>query len=321
MNTSELTEVFRRAIEWRKSREPRLQNDKEIGRYFAGKPDGLEGVFVDSFGPLVVLTIYNSKFAPQALEFAGSLKNCLAADRGVLVKVRSPSGGFDFVDPENLLGRSWTASEDDCQFEVRADDKNDFGIFPDARPARLLLRSVVDRETSVLNLFSYTCGFAVVACRAGAKAVVNVDASSEMLTWGKRNAALNGVDFAVVPELAQKYLERLQRRVSEGKVDCPQVWVCDPPAFGVGRGQQRILKYFWDDFWRAVEKLGPCAVLVLRNDRTGHRRGNTLMDELEGRLGGRYEAQAVSFAQSPSLCYEGEDAFYKLNESLLLLRR
>lgn len=321
MNSNTWQNLFLTALKWRQEKEQRLVGVDEIGRLFAGKSDGLEGVLVDAFGPLVVLTIYNPGLASHAPELLSQLKHCLPGDRFVLGKVRSAAGGFDFLDPDNVLGRSWTAREDDCLFEVRADDKNDFGLFPDARPARLALRGILKPDSHVLNLFSYTCGFSVVACRSGARAATNVDASAEMLTWGKRNASLNAVDFAVVPEMAQKYLLRLERRVSEGKITCPDVWVCDPPAFGVGRGQQRILKHFWTDFWGFVERLEPRAVLVLRNDRTGHRQKDTFAAEVEENFRGRFEILPVGFAQSPSLCYEGTDAYYKVNESLILLRR
>ena len=312
---------FQVALKTRIEHEPRLADVAQIGRIFAGTPDGADGVIVDSFGPLVVLTVYNPELISHASSILRALQNVLGSSRFAVGKIRKPEGGFSFDDPLGVMGGSWTAWEDDCCFEVRADDKNDFGLFPDARPARLALRSLVQSESQVLNLFAYTCGFAVVAKRAGAQGAINVDANSEMLTWGKRNASLNNLDFAVIPELAQKYLQRLERRISEGKAKCPDVWVCDPPAFGVGRGQQRVLKYFWDEFWASVERLRPRAVLVLRNDRTGFREGHTLAAELTHRLGSSYSSQPVPFDHCPSLCYETPDAFYKLNESLILLRR
>jgi 23S rRNA G2069 N7-methylase RlmK/C1962 C5-methylase RlmI len=312
---------FSGAIERRCQSEPRLANPAEIGRLFAGSADGLDGVFVDSFGPLVVLTVYNPVFLSQVESLSLALSSVLHSSQVLLVKMRQPEGGFCYQDHQKILGLSWVAQEDDCRFQVRADSENDFGLFPDARPARLALRQLVTPESTVLNLFSYTCGFSVVAMKQGAQHAVNVDANAAMLTWGKENAALNGVDFAVVPELAQKYLRRLERRVSEGKITCPDIWVCDPPAFGVGRGQLRVLKHFWLEFWDCVERLSPRALVILRNDRTGHRRDDTLAEELAPRFHGRYALERLSFDQSPSLCYGSPDVYYKLNESLLLLRR
>jgi len=312
--------LFQTAMARRIANEPRLNDPLQVGRFFAGTPDGIDGVIVDGFGPLVVLTVYNPNHVVHASQMLTSLAQVVGHNRFVLGKVRRPEGGFSYEDPSRILGKSWTAWEDDCCFEVRADDKNDFGLFPDARPARLALRSLIKPKSQVLNLFAYTCGFGIVARRAGAQSVINVDASSEMLTWGKRNAALNNVDFAVVPEMAQKYLQRLERRVREGKTACPDVWVCDPPAFGVGRGAQRVLKNFWNEFWGSVERMAPRTVLMLRNDRTGFRQGDTLGVELKKRLAGRYQMSPVAFDLCPSLCYDRSDAFYKLNESLILFR-
>jgi 23S rRNA G2069 N7-methylase RlmK/C1962 C5-methylase RlmI len=313
--------LFSEALLKRVRTEKRLENDQEIGRIFAGAADGVSGLMVDAFGPLVVLTLYNPDLAPHALEILTALRRLFGPQRHVLAKVRKKEGGYAFIDDDEILGRSWQAQEDECIFEVRADSENDFGLFPDARPARLALREMITADSVVLNLFSYTCGFSVVAMRNGAQHAINVDASSDMLTWGKRNAALNGVDFAVVPELTQKYLKRLERRVSEGKLSCPDIWICDPPAFGVGRGMTRLLKNFWTDFWMCVEALQPRALIVLRNDRTGHRKGDTFRDELLPKLGSTYQIEPVSFDQCPSLCYGSGDGYYNLNESLILLRR
>ena len=312
--------LFKEALKWRVEEEPRFSDPLQIGRCFAGDADAARRVFVDAFGPLVVLTIYNPDYTSQSTLILNSLQDFFGSSRFVLGKIRKVDGGFTYIDPFGVLGRSWVAKEDDCFFEVRADDKNDFGLFPDARPARQALRSLLTSDSVVLNLFSYTCGFGVIAKKAGASSVINIDANSEMLTWGKRNATLNNVDFAVVPEFAQKYLNRLQRRIEDGKMKCPDVWVCDPPAFGMGRGQQRLLKYFWDDFWKAVEALRPRTVLVLRNDRTGFRAGETLGEELPAFVKALYRIRAVDFAQTPSLCYDAHDAFYKLTESLVLFR-
>ncbi len=313
--------LFSDARERRIHLESRLESGQQIGRIFAGAADGMNGLMVDAFGPLVVLTLYNPDLSTHTNELISSLRRVLGADRHFLAKVRKREGGYTYRDPEQILGRAWQAQEDDCLFEIRADSENDFGLFPDARPARIALRNLIRADSVVLNLFAYTCGFSVVAMRSGAQRAINVDASTDMLTWGKRNAELNEVDFAVVPEMAQKYLKRLERRVSEGKLQCPDIWICDPPAFGVGRGMSRLLKSFWSDFWVCVERLRPRAVVVLRNDRTGHRRGDTFRDELLPHLGSSYQIEPVPFDQCPSLCYGSTDGYYNLNESLMLLRR
>jgi hypothetical protein len=65
----------------------------------------------------------------------------------------------------------------------------------------------------------------------------------------------------------------------------------------------------------------PRALIVLRNDRTGYRKGDTLREELLPKLSGLYQIEPVPFDQCPSLCYGSIDGYYNLNESLMLLRR
>ena len=45
----------------------------------------------------------------------------------------------------------------------------------------------------VLNLFAYTCAFSVVALKAGARQVTNIDMSGAALSIGKQNHQLNGL--------------------------------------------------------------------------------------------------------------------------------
>ena len=46
----------------------------------------------------------------------------------------------------------------------------------------------------VLNLFAYTCAFSVVALKAGARQVINMDMSGAALSIGKQNHQLNGLN-------------------------------------------------------------------------------------------------------------------------------
>ncbi|KZX57115.1 hypothetical protein A3709_04970 [Halioglobus sp. HI00S01] len=45
----------------------------------------------------------------------------------------------------------------------------------------------------MLNLFSYTCSFSVVALQCGAAEVINIDMAKSALATGQRNHALNGL--------------------------------------------------------------------------------------------------------------------------------
>lgn len=235
-------------------------------RAFAGAPDGIPGLVVDRFGRLVVATAYDPALDPGRLSRAIDVAypGCRQ-----IVRTRPPGGagwtcrtGGDPSVPDVI-----TATEAGLRFEIRSDPRHDFGIFPDAVAARARLRSVAD-GLHVLNLFSYACAFAVAACAGGAASVTNVDPGREYLAWGLRNAALNGFAFRVLPDTAQSFLRRHLRRAAAGTADRRfEAIVADPPAFGVGRGDDRILRKYWPDLLAAIADLSPRHALLLCNDK------------------------------------------------------
>jgi 23S rRNA (cytosine1962-C5)-methyltransferase len=67
-------------------------------------------------------------------------------------------------------------------------------LFLDMRAGRRRVMQEVaagSGNTSVLNLFSYTCGVGIAAAKAGARLVMNVDFAESSLTIGRENARLN----------------------------------------------------------------------------------------------------------------------------------
>jgi 23S rRNA (cytosine1962-C5)-methyltransferase len=235
-------------------------------RIFAGAPDGVPGLVIDRFGRLVVATAYDPGLDPGAL--SGIAETAFPSCR-VLVRSRDAGGqGWDVrTAGDRTVPDVLVAEEAGLRFEVRCDPRHDFGLFPDAAAARARLRTVAG-GLHVLNLFSYACAFAVAACAGGAASVTNVDPGREYLAWGLRNAALNGCAFRVLPDTAQTFLRRHLRRTRAGTADRRfEAIVADPPAFGVGRGDARILRKFWPELLATMAELAPRHVLLLCSDK------------------------------------------------------
>ncbi|MCA2959624.1 MAG: class I SAM-dependent methyltransferase [Silvanigrellales bacterium] len=258
---------------------PRAASELSEGAVFRacrGTPDGLPGCLADVFGPLVVCTVYAPQPAEHLSLWAESIEEVCrsfplptsGATRPWILKTRTQDAdGYAVVRAEGLTDESaFLASEDGLRFEVRCDVKHDFGLFPDAREARRVVAQEAKGRT-VLNLFSYTCGFGLAALQGGAAGVCNVDASRDYLAWGKRNAALNGMDFRVIPETAQAFLRRtLRRREAKGTTEFDFI-VADPPAFGVGRDADRLLRLFWPEMAELLVALAPARMVLLFNDK------------------------------------------------------
>lgn len=234
-------------------------------RVVAGASDGLPGLVVDRFGRLVVASVYDPAGPGEAL-----LPIAEAAFPGspILLRWRGAAGepGLRLRWGGSVAPESLVAVEDGLTFEIRTDPRHDFGLFPDGRTARSRLRAM-SAGALVLNLFSYTCGFGIAARAGGARDVVNVDPERSYLTWGRRNAALNGTDFRVVPDTAQAFLRRWRRRAERGAAEHFEIVVADPPAFGVGRGDDRILRKFWPELLESVAALSAAHAFLLCNDK------------------------------------------------------
>lgn len=244
-------------------------------RVVAGAADGLPGLVVDRFGRLLVASAYDPAGPGATLlpVLEAAFPGC-----AILLRTRNPgpggSGGLELHQGSRPAPESLVATEDGLRFEIRSDPRHDFGLFLDGRGARARVRAAVAAAPGglVLNLFAYTCGFGVAARAAGARDVVNVDPDKGYLTWGRRNAALNGTDFRVVPDTAQAFLGRWRRRHQRAAAEHFDLVVIDPPAFGVGRGDDRLLRKLWPELLEFVALAAPAHAVVLCNDKAyfGH---------------------------------------------------
>jgi 23S rRNA (cytosine1962-C5)-methyltransferase len=267
-----------------------LQPEDACVRVVAGAADDVPGLIVDRFGRLVVSSDYNPDGPGEALMAA---LEATFPGRSILLRWRGKEGDQALAlrwggipAPEHIV-----AVEDGLRFEIRTDPRHDFGLFLDGRTARSRVRAIAGGGL-VLNLFSYACGFGVAARAGGARDVVNVDPERSYLRWGRRNAALNGTDFRVVPDTAQAFLRRWRRRAERGAAEHFDVVVADPPAFGVGRGDDRVLRKFWPELLESIAALQPAHAVLLCNDKA-YRGYEDFEATVQAALGDAYDVTAV----------------------------
>ncbi len=108
--------------------------------------------------------------------------------------------------------------------------QQNLGFFLDIEPARAWLEENVQRKR-VLNLFSYTCTFSVVANAAGADSVVNIDLSKRSLSVGRENHTINGLDIKKNTFLGHDILKSWGKLKKLGPYD---IVIIDPPSFQKG---------------------------------------------------------------------------------------
>jgi 23S rRNA (cytosine1962-C5)-methyltransferase len=280
-----------------------LAGGTDCVRLSAGLVDGLPGLIVDRLGRLVVAVDYAG--LPAGGLGASALLDLVRGacpDHHVVAKARASADGTNrFLTASHAPAGGalpLVARERGLKFEIGLDPAHDFGIFLDAAKARLFVREAA-RGQRVLNLFSYAGAFGIAAAAGGAADVVNVDPNRDYLAWSLRNAALNGASMRVLPDTAQdhlaKHLRRLARNPAQVNYD---LVIVDPPAFGVGRGNQRVLRLLWPELFASLLAMMPRQIVLMSNDKAFRAR-QSFVELVQEQLGERYRFQRLGTYLTP----------------------
>jgi 23S rRNA (cytosine1962-C5)-methyltransferase len=222
------------AISWR------VMGEHEARRLVNAESDGLPGLVVDRYGEWLILqslTLGSEKFKPiivqqlhKILRPAGIYER---SDVDVRQKEGLPqtSGMLAGEEPPDRV----EVEENGYRYLVDVKRGHKTGFYLDQRENRKKIQAYVDRA-EVLNLFSFSGGFAVSALKAGAKSVVNVDSSAGALQLAKENLRLNSFstsDTDFVEADVFSYLRQL--RAEQRMFD---VIIADPPKLAQPRANE-----------------------------------------------------------------------------------
>jgi 23S rRNA (cytosine1962-C5)-methyltransferase len=129
------------------------------------------------------------------------------------------------------LPSSWTMEFEQVTFKLVPTEFGHVGIFPEHALLWKWMKSKLQKNSSVLNLFAYTGGATLVAAKTGAK-VCHVDASKTTVAWARENAALNHLKEAPIRWIVDDVVKFLKREIRRG-VRYDGI-ILDPPTFGRG---------------------------------------------------------------------------------------
>ncbi|MCP3057578.1 class I SAM-dependent rRNA methyltransferase [Myxococcus sp. K38C18041901] len=206
-------------------------------RVLNGEADGVPDVTVDRFGGMYVVSLYRD-LSPSEEESLLDAAMAAWAPTSLYLKRRPREARVlanvakETLAPESAARgepvESLTALENGLSFLIRPGQGLSVGLYLDMRDTRAWLLNEA-RGLTVLNLFSYTCAFGVVATAAGAKRALNLDASRRVLEWGEENARLNGQSADRYDYVAGDVFDWLKRLTKKGETF--DLVIADPPSF------------------------------------------------------------------------------------------
>lgn len=228
INKELFKERIRKANEYRK----KVLKYTNVYRMVYGESDYLPGLIVDRFNDIASLQISSAGMERFKLEVAEAIMEVEPEIETVFEKSTGRSRRREGL-PEIervLLGKEkyrTIIQEGRAKFIVDMRGQKT-GFFLDQRENRLALEKWVEPGDRVLDVFTYTGGFAIHAAIAGAEEVIAIDKSPRAIETAKENAKLNGVEDRIkfIVGSAFEEMEKLQKKGE--KFD---IVILDPPAF------------------------------------------------------------------------------------------
>ena len=136
------------------------------------------------------------------------------------------------------------------------------GFYVDQRQNRLQVRKWASNADKVLDVCTYTGGFAINAALGGAKNVVGVDSSQPALDIAIRNAMTNGVGFNCSFKKAEAF-KHLEFLLEQGEANSYDIIVLDPPKLAPNvQSLPRATPKYVGLNKRAMQLLKPGGLLV-----------------------------------------------------------
>lgn len=202
-------------------------------RLIAAESDGLPGVVVDRYGPVLVCQFLTAgaefwrEVIVEALANAfpdASLYERSDVDVREKEGLRARSGLLRGADLPDLV----TIQEGTMHFLVDVQRGHKTGFYLDQRDNRAAVATLA-KGRSMLNCFSYTGGFSVAALLQGASHVLNVDSSPSILALSEKNHQLNHLTASQYDHLEGDVFRLLRQFRDEGRQF--DLIVLDPPKF------------------------------------------------------------------------------------------
>jgi 23S rRNA (cytosine1962-C5)-methyltransferase len=214
--------------------------------------DGLPGLVIDRFDDTLSVQIGTAGMQRQESAILAALDSLLAP-RTVVLKGDAPSRALEGLAPDVRVAKGAGAriqvEENGARYLADLAEGQKTGWYYDQRDNRAFIANLA-KGKSVLDAYSYTGGFGILAARAGAQEVVCLDSSAPALALAEESARANDVKVQAV---RADVFEELERLAAAGERF--DIVLADPPPFVKSRKDLEAGA-------RAYRKLARMAALV-----------------------------------------------------------
>ncbi len=234
----------------------RLALDADAYRLVHAEGDELPGLVVDRYAGVAVCEAYESAWE----RYLGDIARFLVREHNFETILSRPPGRRPGALAGNVPEAPVVIREGAVRFPVDLVGGQKTGFFLDQRENRRRLGGLAG-GARVLNLFSYSGGFAVAALAGGAVRALNVDASAAALELAREAYRLNGLPVAEADFVAGDCFRVTRDLVASGERF--DVVVVDPPAFVKRKGELAGgLRGYKDINLQALRLLAPGGLLL-----------------------------------------------------------
>jgi 23S rRNA (cytosine1962-C5)-methyltransferase len=237
----------------------KIKNTDAI-RYIYSESDMLPGLIVDMYADTLVMqitTLGMDKLKDRIVKILDEqLKPAVIYEKSIsqsrikegLEKVERVIKGE--INPVII-------NENGIKFEVNTVSGSKTGFYLDQRDNRERLKDYV-KDKEVLDLFCYTGGFSVYACKSGAKSVKAVDSSAAAINSAAKNMEINGVkNFSLIKADVFDELKEMS-----GRGERFDVIVLDPPPFSRDKSEKKGgIKGYLDLHIKAIKLLNKNGII------------------------------------------------------------
>jgi 23S rRNA (cytosine1962-C5)-methyltransferase len=248
----------------------RRQGDPLVGetdavRLVNAEGDGLPGLIVDRYQDVVVVKLSSAGMVARRDLIAATLREVTGAPCGF---ERADANAARREGLPSRSGALWGEApsgpvpirERERSFQVDVEAGQKTGFYLDQRDSRDWVARCAEGRR-VLDLFSYTGGFAVAAARGGASSVTLVDSSRAALDRAREHLTANAPGTPAVIEKADAFS---YLRQSSAEAEAFDLLVVDPPPLARRRSDvSKASRAYKDLLLHAIRRAAPGARLLV----------------------------------------------------------